>query len=571
MEQITGRIILIKFFRKQPHLMLAIKHAIFPLVFYFLMFCILTYPLILKFSTHFFTDAGDGLQNVWNLWWINSVILHPDLYPSIWHTNMLQWPFGTTLTGQTLNPFNGFLAVFLLRFLTLTASFNTIIIFAFVMGGVTLYWLSYYLSRSFWGSIIAGFIFTFSNYHFMQAEGHLQLVSLEWIPLFILCWYILITRPSTTIALCTAVALWLVLLCDYYYFFYCILTAILIFLWYSALKGDFKFIRKKDHLLPLAAFVVTALFLTGPIVGSLLITNIRDPLIGAHDSINFSLDLFALVIPGGHWLFNKWTQFYWSKLPGNINESSVYLGLSVYFFMGFIWIKRKTLEIDNKRQIYLWFFTMFFFFILALGPSLHIAGKLIPFSMPYRILVILLPFLELSGMPIRMVVMVILCASILSGMGLRELFRQFPHEIAFISVLLVLLLFETLPKPLPTTKLEVPDYVSTLRDLPSEGGVVDLVTNNKYIELYYQTIHQKPIVFGYVSRLPTSVYKKNEELSRTIENRDYGKLWDMYHIRYVITHDIIQVQDDEACLLFEKVYDKKDTRIYRIGCKCSTN
>ena len=70
-------------------------------------------------------------------------------------------------------------------------AYNTITIFAFVMGGLTMYWLAYHLTRSFWGSLLAGFIFTFSNYHFMHAQGHLQLISLEWIPLFVLCWYCL--------------------------------------------------------------------------------------------------------------------------------------------------------------------------------------------------------------------------------------------------------------------------------------------------------------------------------------------------------------------------------------------
>ena len=102
--------------------MKALKHVIFPLLFYFLFYCLLTYPLILKFFTHFFTSSGDGLQNVWNIWWVNLVVRKPDLFPTIWQTNLLHWPYGTTLYGQTLNPFNGFLAVFLLKFLSLTAT-----------------------------------------------------------------------------------------------------------------------------------------------------------------------------------------------------------------------------------------------------------------------------------------------------------------------------------------------------------------------------------------------------------------------------------------------------------------
>lgn len=557
---------------KQPYLLKTIKHGIFPLLFYFLMFCLLTYPLILKISTFFFTDAGDGLQNVWNLWWVNLAVRRPDLYPTIWQTNLLHWPYGTSLLGQTLNPFNGFLAVGLRMFLSLTATYNAITIFAFVMGGMTMYWLSHYLTRSFWGSIIAGFIFTFSNYHFMHAEGHLQLVSLEWIPLFVLCWYSLINKPHTITAVGAAIVLWMVLLCDYYYYFYCILIAILIILWYAVINKNTWFIVRKKHFLPLATFTVIELLLVTPIVGPLIISNYRDPLLGSHDPSIFSLDLLALFIPGGHWLFNRWTQLFWSKLPGNINESSVYLGLSVYIIMGYVWIKRKTLELISKQHIYLWLFTIGFFALLAFGPSLHVAGKIIwDKGMPYTLLVKVLPFLNLSGVPVRMMVMVILGASVLSAIGFRELFRQFPHKIIFTLLLLGVLLFETLPKPLPANRIEVPEYVTVLAGLPNDGGVVDLVTNDLTLPLYYQTIHGKPIAFGYVSRLPTSVSVKDETLTKTITNRDYGKLWDTYHIRYIITHDTLQAQAAQLYITIETVYDHNNIRIYRLGCICEVD
>jgi hypothetical protein len=135
-------IMLEKLDQKRPYLLKTLKHGIVPLFFYFLSFSLLTYPLILKFSTNIFGDKGDGIQNIWNLWWVNLSVLRPDLHPTIWQTNMLHWPFGITLYAQTLNPFNGYLAVFLLRFLSLIATNNTIKIFAFVMAGLTMYWFS---------------------------------------------------------------------------------------------------------------------------------------------------------------------------------------------------------------------------------------------------------------------------------------------------------------------------------------------------------------------------------------------------------------------------------------------
>jgi len=555
---------------RTPFFRRIIVHGVFPSLFYFIMFCLLTYPLIFHYFTNFFGDNNaDVLQNAWNIWWVNLAVLHPNLYPSIWQTNMLHWPYGTTLIGQTLNPFNGYTAVFLLRFLSLIATYNTITIFAFVMGGLTTYWLSYYLTKSFWGSVLAGFIFTFSSYHFTQAHVHMQLVSLEWIPLFMLCWYLLITRPKTITAVGAAVVLWMVILCDYYYFLYCVMAAILIVLWYAIIQKNIIFFIRRDYLVPLITFLGITLLLTGPIVSNLVISNYRDPLLGSHNPLRFSLDLFALIIPGWGWRFNPFTKFYWSKLPGNVYESTVYLGLSVYILIGYVAVKRKELENSVKQQVSLWLLVMGFFLLLALGPALQIDGKIIWNKvMPYSLFVYVFPFLKLSGLPVRMSVMIILAASIIAAIGFRELLKKFPKYRFFILILLGILLIETLPKHITGTKIEVPEYITALASLPNDGGVVDLVTSDSGFPLYYQTIHQKPLAFGYISRTPTSVDIQDKALSETIQNRDYCKLWDTYHIRYLITNDILQAKDEQPYISIQSVYDKDDIRIYRIGCEC---
>jgi hypothetical protein len=547
-----------------------IVHGVFPSLFYFLVFCLLTYPLILNFSTHFFGDNyTDVLQNAWNIWWVNSTVLHPDLYPSIWQTNMLHWPYGTTLIGQTLNPFNGYLAVIFLRFLSLTATYNAIMIFSFMIGGLTAYWLAYYLTKSFWGSILAGFLFTFSSYHFAQANGHLNLASLEWIPLFILCWYLLITRPKTIVAVSAAVVLWMVILCDYYYFFYCIMAAILIVLWYAAIKKNIIFFFRRDYLVPLISFMGITLILAGPIVSTLTISNFRDPLLGSHDPSKFSLDPLALILPGGGWILNSLTKFYWSKIPGNISESTVYLGLSVYILMGYVFIKRKELEEPIKTQVFLWISVIGIFFFLALGPALQIEGRVIwQKPMPYTLLVYVFPFLRLTGVPVRMSVMIILGASVIAAIGFQELLKHFQKYRFIVLALLGVLLIETLPKPIGGTPQDIPEYISVLAGLPNDGGVVDLITTDASLQMYYQTIHNKPIVFGYLSRTPTSVSEKDTVLLETIKDRDYCKLWDTYHIRYLITFDIIRADDAQSDIFIEDVYTKEDLRIYRIGCKC---
>ncbi len=536
------------------------KLWLLPILFYFIMFCILTYPLIFKFHTHFFTDTGDGLQNVWNLWWINKAVT--GLHQSPWYTTYLHYPNGTTLIGQTLNPFNGFMGIFLLKFSSLIETHNFIVIFSFVMGGFTAYGLSYYLTKSYWGSLAAGYIFTFSQYHFMHAEGHLQLVSLEWIPLFILCWYKLINSPSLYKAVISAMVLYLVLLCDHYYFLFCVLAAILLVLWHAVSTGNYLFLINRRHMPVLLVFLIAFVFTSGVPIFHLLRINSLDPLLGSHNPYAFSLDLLAPFIPGGHWRFAPLTEFYWSKLPGNIHESSVYMGLSAVILIIYTWFNRKRIR-TGFSSLSFWYLIMFFFGILSLGPALKIAGKNIYSGiMPYEILNILFPPLELSGCPVRMMVMVMLGASVISAAGLSALYKKDgpKWKLFMISLLMALLFFDTLPKPVPSTRITPPEYIDVLKRAPDDGGVIDTVSPSPF-SLYYQTIHGKPLGMGYISRYPTSVYREYMSKVRAVQNHEYSRLLEEYNIRYLITDERNNGKRPE---ILKILYENKGIVLYRI-------
>ena len=610
-----------------------LKMGLSPLIFYFVIFCLLTYPLILQFSTHFFADQGDGLQNVWNLWWVNKAVTQ--LHQSPWQTSYLHYPHGISLVGHTLNPFNGLMGIGLLKFFTIVETYNFIVVFSFIAGGLTTFWLAYYLTKSYWGSLTAGFIFTFSNYHFAHAEGHLNLVSLEWLPLFVLGWYVLITRPGIMVAIASALVLFLVFLCDYYYFFYGLLAGGLMVIWYAIQKKNLFFFRK-NYLIPFIVFTLIILVTTGPLVSSLLLLNIKDPWWGSHPSAINSLDLLAPFIPGGHWRLANLTQFYWSKLPGNIHESSVHLGVAVIFMLIYTWFKRRELRVQRPG---LWYFVLIFFGVMSLGPVLHIWGKEITYlrlpyawcklafpslklsnclvrtmvmvmlmgillfvlnyiragrrrglwfwyialifvviiifeaalhiwgsgifflKMPYTLLEKTFPPLKLSGNPGRMMVIVGLSASVIWAMGFKMLFQNSPKKRLLIAFLLIMIFFEYLPRPIPSTRLSIPGYVEILKDLPDKGGIIDTV-NPPLLAGYYQTIHQKPLAFSDVSRIPRSVQEKDSRLRQLIQNKEYGRLYFDYHIRYMITDAVTEITDDR--LSIELLYQDAKVKLYAL-------
>jgi hypothetical protein len=530
----------------------SVELVVIPLLVYLICFYLLTFPQLHQFSTHYFTDEGDGLGNIWNLWWTNKAIT--ELHQSPWHTTFLYYPYGTSLLPHTLNPFNGVMAIILMRFLSQVQVHNFIVVFTFVVSGLTAFFLAREFTKSFSACVVAGFIFTFSEYHFAHAQGHLNLLSMEWIPLFLLCWYRLITRPRVLTGVLSAASLFLVLLCDYYYFLYCVLGGVLIFIWHWIRSRDWLFFLRSNYPRALGVFLLVTLITAGPLVVSLLILLVRDTPLGAHDPASFSLDLLGLFIPGRYWRFSELTSFYWAGLNDQ-TEKSVHIGFAVFFLLIYVWIKRKRLH----DAVGLWFLVFIVFAVLALGPAIHIAGHVIGLPLtPYTLLAKVIPGVSLGGMPVRMVSMAILAASVLVAIGFAELPRSRRSRIPVVILLLVLV-FEYLPGPLPARENPLPDFVRELKKLP-DGAVYD-VRSSKFHALYYQTIHQRPMAFGYISRPTRTVDAKSTELRRTFETGDYEKLYVEYGFRYLILPRHMNL----VGALGSPIYQDNDAQIYDLS------
>ena len=532
-----------------------VKLVVVPLIVYLVCFYLLTFPQLHQFSTHYFTDEGDGLGNIWNLWWTNKAIT--ELHQSPWHTTFLYYPYGTSLLSHTLNPFNGVMAIILMRFMSQVQVHNFIVAFTFVASGLTAFFLAREFTKSFPACLLAGFIFTFSEYHFAHAQGHLNLLSMEWISLFMLCWYRLITKPRIVTGLISAGVLFLVLLCDYYYFLYCVIGGLLVFIWHWIRSRDWLFFLRSNYPRALGAFLVATLITSGPLVVSLLLLVVRDTPLGAHDPASFSLDLLGLFVPGRYWRFSELTSFYWGGLNDR-TEKSVHLGFAVFFLLVYVWIRRKKLH----EAVGLWFLVFLVFALLALGPVIHIGGHGIGFPLtPYIVFEKLIPGMSLGGMPVRMVAMAILAASVLAAMGFADLLRRerSSRSIAFIAILLVVLVFEYLPGPLPARENPLPDFVRELKKLP-DGAIYD-VRSSKFHALYYQTVHQRPMAFGYISRPPRSVDAKSSELRRVFEMGDYEKLYREYGFRYLILPRDMNL----VAALGSPLYQDNDAQIYDLS------
>jgi hypothetical protein len=505
------------------------KLGLLPLLLYVAGFCALTWPAIARFSTHFMSDRGDGWLVAWDLWWVRTAILERGTH--FFFTDMLHHPTGVTLLGQTLTWFNGLLAIPLAWFLSEVQTYNAIVVFALVMSGWTTFLLAHHVSGSWIGSAFAGTATGFSSYCMAHAEGHLYLISLWGLPLFLLAWIRFLERPTASRALAASTVLLAATGCDWYYGLYATVVGAILFPFLLRRNAAAWRERGLRAWGALALFLAASAATTGVLYLALWLAHRDDPFVQAHDPREWSLDPASLLIPGGHWRFSAWTRGFWGLLPGNVNETSVHLGWCVIVAAAFaLWAHLR----GRARGGLAWALVGTVFFAFALGPTLHFLGQRHAAApMPYTLLERLVPAIRMSGMPIRMVVIVHLCASILAAIAfddfVRTVLRPWPLRVVFAA----LFALELLRDPLPATLPERPDHVEALARLP-DGAVFGLNELDPTGALYHQTIFAKPVIGGYTSRVPQSCADRYAEIVRLFAEGRTADFFAAGRARYVV-------------------------------------
>jgi hypothetical protein len=297
--------------------------------------------------------------------------------------------------------------------------------------------------------------------------------------------------------------------------------------------------------------------------------NSADPFVGGHDPEAFSLDLLAPFIYGEHWPFSALTEGYWSDIDLKLTEASVHLGGSVLALVALVAVVTRRLRVPGLGS---WYVMLAFFAVMSLGPTLRVWGNEVSaVPMPYPLLERIIPGLSLSGVPARMILMTILAAAVISAVGVGWLMRAGnAGRLAAVALALVLVV-EYLPEdprvedaPIFVSDIAIPQYVSELRDLPEGGSVLDL-TSRGDLDLYYQTVHGKPLAVGKLSRLPTSAFILQAAVQSAVARGAYRTLSDDLGVRYLVTDSPICSEPTGPCLGVRLVFDGGNRRFYDLG------
>jgi hypothetical protein len=188
------------------------------LLFYTFLTAAMTYPAVLFLRTRVLGGPEDNFHFLWELWYVAHALF--DLHKSPFFDPDVFVPFGFSLIrNQDLSPGTVLLFSPLTHFFGEVFTYNFLILGSFVLTAFGVYLLARELWANRAAAVLAGIIVGFCPYRFAHADGHLSIVSTEWIPFFFLYLERLISKPRPKNAILAGVFFGLSAWATWYYFF----------------------------------------------------------------------------------------------------------------------------------------------------------------------------------------------------------------------------------------------------------------------------------------------------------------------------------------------------------------
>ncbi len=496
---------------------------------YLLLTAVMTWPLVMQLTTAIPGDGFDGWQNYWNQWWIKVALV--DRLQSPFQTDLLYYPTGVGLYFHTLNPFNGVTTLPIQLSFGLIPAYNAVVFLSWSLAGYGVYLLVRWLlgpgderriPRSPFAishplaAFIAGAIFTFSPFHMAHLLGHMQVMSLQWIPFYLLYLLRAMHQQQTgkswwRSALMAGGFLTLTGLCDWYFVLYLFFFTGLLLLWKLVVGARRYGIGKRWLLLPLPPLLAGMVMVL--LLSPLLVPMVREAtqfsfmVRPTSDLYTLSATLADFLIPNRlHTLFRP-ASFTW---PGNqiapVSERTIAIGYMALILAAVaLWRRRRTSRF--------WVATLLLFLLLALGPAWHwitITAAAIPEAgvtpdswTPFALLNATIPFMRISRSVSRYALMAQLSVAVLAGLGMGWLLRQRGTLATLLlsTGILAAVLFESWVAPFPMSPPDTPAFYQEIARMDEPGAILNLPMNyDRPGYLLYQTVHQKPLTVAYISR-----------------------------------------------------------------------
>lgn len=546
----------------------------------------LTYPLILNINKVVISSTGEmAYWQAWFFWWFKYALT--ELHQNPFITDYQFYPNGSNILTSGATFIVAILSLPIQFFVSPTTNLNIFYLLSYPFTGLGMYILLRDLTGCKLASFIGGIIFAFNPIMIYQGtmnQLHCQIYA--GVPLYILFFIRMLKEGDKKAAVWAGLWTTFNAMNNLYSMVFCLIFSLVYWLYFIGIVNWRKGVSKeylKLYGLLIGTFLIT---------NSLMIFNVLREIIlhGDYTSVSIwihggaisqSADLLGFFLPSFQNPFLG--SILKSVMAGNKSLYVVYLGYTAVGLSAFIALKKW-----KEREIRFWIYTAVFFFVLALGPILHINGRetFNIFGSDYYLylpgyLTYYLPLLKGIRGPISYGMMVYLSLSILTGYALAQLFvgsQEKPPSIASrrnriiaTAAIFSLIMFEYMGYPGPFQVMETPKVyeiigkdkeASTLLELPF--GVTDSVTRLMWADpnpgklLHYQITHKKKVFHGIQGRIP----KENLDFYLTTP-----VIRSMFYINQIVYSDMPKEQQKyevEQLIKFDKDVGMKVLREYNV-------
>jgi hypothetical protein len=534
---------------------------------YLVLALLMTYPVAWHIGTHILAaqqmptlapDDRDPWHSLWVLWFTKHSLFELGQLP--FSTDLLFYPRGTDLAYLGFIIFSVLLALPFVQLFGLITAYNLLILFSLTAAGYTGFLLVRYLTQDQRAAFVAGMVFAFSPFHMVRASEQLFiLMSAAWIPLYgLLLLQGLWEGKTVSLILASVVFLVTIFANPYYAMFLLAFTGIIVVLqlWRPGSRVARGALMRRTGLL----MTLNGLWLL-PLIAIVHFNDWTDILLYRpfYETVALSADLLAFFIPSPyHPVLGSLVKPFYESFSGNLFEQTVSIGYMTLTVAVVAVLK------GLKAETWLWSLATLIFFVLCLGPLLHIAGQSVFTIDPRTSITFPLPSLVLHFLPIvgaarapsRFAVMLMLCLAVLVGYGVKVILRHCEQKQgrswvskALLAVVSGGIIFEYLSAPFPLQDARIPQiYADIGQAWKSKGSLLELPLNwliAKY--QYYQTAHGMRLLTGFGPRPHPALeeYAEIFPLIRMLKNPerllDLREPWDRLDVLRLVDRFAIDV------------------------------
>lgn len=537
--------------------------------------------------------------------------------------NNMLYPFGFNL--GLVDAGNGLFFPLFKFFLSTHQTLSMIIVLSLLLANIGMYLLLRKLNISRIVSFIIGAAFGYMTF-LMPRQGHLNYWSHFLFPWFYYFILVFLSNKRNKIKIFAIIGSSIIFVLTLWInFYYSMMLLISIF---SLLSYFFLFERKlfinqlKKYWTFLLFKISFILFLLIPWLTALYDMFKFDQVPkteGWGGAIEFGSDLFNYLLPSGYsFLFTKFPillapflTFLKLYTPSSriIFENFTYPGIIILVSFFILFIFYKSINKDVLKKLMPFLFTSFVFFILTLGPFLHVFGHWtltvdegikIVVPLPYIILHYI-PFLNNIRVPARLIVAFIFFAYIVSGYVINYLLtvkikNKRVRNLIFLVIFITFFVDQQYyVDPLAPPKTVFPYGIynsikldpekSTVLEIPFtvRDGFTYFGNGDAFLMIVGESIHKKSVLGGYTGRIAyykrayyqnnpflgflgrmidanlmnnPGVDKKDIEQWKIIDFDKSREAINFLDLKYIVTNDSMNYASTLSAILRELGYDK---------------